>query len=208
MADNFGISTGSDATISADDVGSGVLVQLVKLDLGAPGATAQAQQPDATLAGLPVVPRYKRLRIAQTPTISNGAIYAAKDAVGGIMTFANAARASGGSGVIRAAALIDKGQQVGHTTDLVLFDQTIAGTVTDNNAFDPDDATLANLIGYVTFTATTGFRDFNDNAVAFAQCEIPYVCAATSLFGALVARGTPTYTSTSDLTVVLTVDLD
>lgn len=207
MADNFGITTGANATVRADDVG-GILYQIVKLDIGGDGATTAVTAGGTSSDAIPVNPRYKRSRLSVTPTISNAAIYAAKDAVGGIMTFSSAARSSGGSGVIRAATLIDKGQQVGHTTDLVLFDQTIAGTVTDNAAFDPTDADLANLIGYVTFTATTGFRDFNDNAVAQVACEIPYVCNATSLFGALVARGTPTYTSTSDLIVVLTVDLD
>lgn len=205
MADNFGITTGSDATISADDVG-GVLFQNVKLDIGAGGATTPVVAGGTSSDAIPVVPRYKRSRLSVTPTISTS-IYAAKDAVGGIMTFANAARSSAGSGVIRAVTVIDKGQQMA-ALDLVLFDQTIAGTVTDNNPFDPDDATLANTIGWVAIAATTGYKDFNDNSVAFAQCEIPYVCAATSLFGALVARGTPTFTSTSDLVVVLTVDLD
>lgn len=123
------------------------------------------------------------------------------------MTFTSAARASGGSGVIRCVTVIDKDQEMA-ALDLVLFDQTIAGTVTDNNPFDPDDATLANVIGWVAIAATTDYKDFNDNAVAFKQVEIPYVCNATSLFGALVARGTPTYTATTDITVVLTCDLD
>lgn len=205
MADNF---TSGSSTFRADDVGSGVLVQVTKLDLGGDGAQIPAIANDTLLAALPVTPRYKRLRISATPTISNASIYAAKDAVGGIMTFASAARASGGTGVLRGVTVIDKGQQITHALDLLLFDQTVAGTVTDNAAFDPDDATLANLVYAGSIVATTGWKDFNDNAVAQVSCEVPYVCAATSLFGVLVARGTPTYTSTTDLTVVLSCDLD
>ena len=206
MADNILVTSSGATTLRADDVGS-VFYQVVKLDGGGDGATIPITAPDSTLAGLPVVPRTKRLRISATPTISNAAIYAAKDAVGGIMTFSSAARATGGTGVIRAVTVKDLGQQMA-ALDLVLFDQTVAGTVTDNNAFDPADADLANVIGYVSIAATTGYKDFNDNSVAFAECEIPYVCNATSLFGVLVARGTPTYTSTADLTVILTCDLD
>lgn len=206
MSDNFGITTGVSATVRADDVG-GILYQIVKLDGGGDGATIPITAPDATLAGIPVVTRVKRSRLSVTPVISAAAVYAAKDAVGGIMTFSSAARASGGSGVIRQVAVIDKDQELAGL-DLLLFDQTVAGTVTDNSAFDPDDATLANLIGAVSITATTGYKDFNDNAVATVACEIPYVCAATSLFGVLVSRGTPTYTGVSDIVVILSCDLD
>lgn len=206
MADNLSVTPGAGATLRADDVG-GILYQFVKLDIGGDGVTVPVTTGGTSSDAIPTNPRYYRKRISVTPTISNAAIYAAKDAVGGIMTFANAARSSAGSGVIRAVTVKDLGQQMA-ALDLILFDQTIGGTVTDNAAFDPLDADLANVIGWVSIAATTGYKDFNDNSVAFAQCEIPYVCNGTSLFGALVARGTPTYTSTADLTVVLTCDLD
>ena len=206
MADNFGFTEGSGKTIRSDDV-SGIQYQVVKLDLGGDGVSIAATANDSTLAGLPVTPRYKRSRLSVTPTISAAAIYASGDAVGGIMTFSNAARATGGSGVIRGVTVIDKDSELA-ALELVLFDQTIAGTVTDNSAFDPTDADLANVIGWVKIVATTGYLAFADNSAAFVQAEIPYVCNGTSLFGALVTRGTPTYTATTDLTVILTVELD
>lgn len=185
----------------------GIHYQVVKLDIGGDGATVPVAAGGTSSDAIPVSPRYKRSRLSVTPTVSAGAIYASGDAVGGIMTFSNAARSSGGSGVIRGVTVVDKDQELA-ALELVLFDQTIAGTVTDNAAFDPTDADLANLIGWLKVTATTGYLSFADNSAAFVQCEIPYVCNATSLFGALVTRGTPTYTATSDISVILTCDLD
>lgn len=204
MADNVAITAGSGTSVATDDVG-GVHYQRFKLDVGGNGATIPLEG-DSTLAALPTNPRFKRVRVAVTPTISTS-IYAAKDAVGGIMSFTSAVRASGGSGLLRQVTILDKGQQMAGL-DLVLFTATIAGTVTDNAAFDPTDADLANIVGHVTFTATTDYKDFNDNSVSSKTVEIPFLCAATTLFGALVARGTPTYVSTSDLTVTLTIDQD
>jgi hypothetical protein len=208
MADNFGITTGSDKTFRSDDV-AGIHYQVVKADVGGDGATIPLVG-DSILAAMPVVPRLKRVRVAATPTISSGSIYAAGDTVGAVLTFSSAVRVSGGTGVIRQAVISDKGKQDA-TLFLVLFSQTVAGTATDNNPFDPDDADLLNILGSVP---VSDYADFADNSVgvvgSFDQgvLAIPIVCAATSLFGVLVNQDTPTYTSTSDLTVTLTIDQD
>lgn len=180
MADNVAITAGAGTSVSTNDE-SGAHVQRVHSTL-------------------------ETVRISATPTISAAGIYAAKDAIGGILTFANAARWSGGTGTIQAVTLVDKDQELANI-DLVLFDQTIAGTVTDNAAFDPTDADLSNVQGWVAIGSGM-YADFSDNSVAHVPVNIPYRCAATSLFGALVSRGTPTYTATSDIVVILTVAQD
>lgn len=206
MADNFAYTDGSGKTFRSDDV-AGIHYQVVKLDGGGDGATIPIIAPDATLAAIPVVPRVKRSRLAVTPTVSSGAVYAAKDNVGGIMTFTSAARASGGSGVVRQVTIADKGQQMA-ALDLVLFSATVAGTATDNATFAPSDADLANLLAVVQIGGMADYQDYSTNSAFSRSVELPYVCAATSLFGVLVARGTPTYTSTTDIVVTLTCDLD
>lgn len=205
MADNVAITAGSGTSIRTDDVG-GVQYPVNKLDGGADGTTVPITA-DTTIAGLPVEARHRRVRVAVTPTISSGAIYAAKDAVGGIMSFASAVRATAGTGLLRHVAVVDKGQQMAGL-DLVLFSATIAGTVTDNAVFAPTDADGTNFLGRVQITATTDYADFSTNSMCGKTVEIPIACAATTLFGALVARGTPTYTSTTDLVVTLTIDQD
>lgn len=144
----------------------------------------------------------KQTRISVTPTVSTSPAYTAKDAVGGIMTFANAVGVSGGTGILQAVTIVDLSQQM-PALDLVLFDRTIAGTVTDNAAFDPTDADLANVIGVVPIST---WADFNDNSVAVRTgLGLAFKSNATSIFGALVTRSTPTFVGTSDIIVILEI---
>lgn len=138
--------------------------------------------------------------VAVTPTITGGA-YSAKDAVGGLLTFANAARVSGGSGVVHAVTIIDNDSEAAELV-LVLFDQTFTATA-DNAPFDPSDADLANCIGKITISSTD-YQAFNDNAVAQVRnVGLPFKLTGTSLFGQLMCTGGPTYTAVSDLTIKL-----
>lgn len=147
--------------------------------------------------------RPKVTRIAVMPPVSNAAVYAAKDAVGGLLTFANAVRASGGSGMIEKVVVVDKGQQAAWL-DLVLFRATFTAP-SDNAIFAPTDAELLDCEGVVPIF-TGDYADFSSNAVATKNAVgLEFSLAGTSLFGVLVARGTPTYTSTTDLVVTLTI---
>ena len=147
-----------------------------------------------------------RIEITQTPTITAGA-YTAGDAVGGLLTFADAVRTNGGGGIVSKVVIIDDAAQLA-PLDLVLFNQTFTATA-DNAAFDPTDADLQNCIGYIDIAATD-YANFNDNAVAAksAGLRMPYpiILSGTSLFGQLVVRGAPTYAATDDLTIKLTIE--
>jgi len=152
------------------------------------------------------VPTVSPIRIVQTPTISTG-IYAAGDALGGLLTFANAVLATGGSGVITKVVIIDYDQELA-PIDLVLFNQTFTNTA-DNAPFDPSDADLANCIGYIDIAATD-YSDFTDNSVAAKtsglRMPFPITLVGTSLFGQMVVRSAPTYTATTDISVRLTIE--
>lgn len=199
MADNPTVDNGAltDYTVAADDVGSGVLEQYIKLSVGADNASAHLVDQAVPTVLLPVSGGVVK-RISVTPTISTG-IYAAKDALGGLLTFSNAARASGGSIIIDAATLIDKDQEM-VVTDLILFDQTFTAS-TDNNIFAPSDADLANVIGAIQFNT---YQDFSTNAIS-SRSGLGLACKlnGTDLYGQLVTRATPTYTATSDIVVIL-----
>ena len=148
--------------------------------------------------------------ISATPEITAGA-YSAGDAVGGLLTFTSALirnNNNGGknSGKIESAVLIDNAKQDADI-ELWLFDSTFPATG-DNDAFAPSDADLLKLIGVIPFTT---YYDGSTNSVApVADVGIRVVVAAdaTSLFGQLVTRGTPTYASTSDITVRLGLQQD
>lgn len=189
--------------------GNEVDFQAAKVALGEDGTFTALQGGRDTGSGVGaayVDPRPKVTRIQVTPTVTATA-YEAKDAIGGLLTFANAARTSGGSIHIESAAVSDKAAQLAGMT-LVLYKASITAP-TDEAAFDPTDTENLDFVGAIHFTAgaapTGDWEDFNDNAVAFVSCAITATLDGTSLYGVLVARGTPTFASTSDISVTLTI---
>ena len=135
--------------------------------------------------------------ISQTPTITGGA-YSANDAVGGLLTFANAARVSGGGGFITNIQIIDDSGQKPNL-ELWLFKVTFTA-MTDNAAWAPSEADLENWVG--TFSTNDGTWR---NAGTPEACDIEkikrYDLTGTSLFGQLVDRTGATFVATDDLTV-------
>lgn len=199
MADNVTLpATGTGTAtpvIAADDVSS-VFYQRVKLDAGGDGATLPIVDEAVPSVLLPI--GGKVIRGSQTPTVTNGA-YGIGDAMGGLLTFSNAARASGGSIIIEAATLVDL-SKTDPLVDLVLFDRTFTNTA-DNAPFDPSDSDILNIIGVIQFNI---YADFNDNSAAYRTgLGLAAKLNGTDLFGQLVTRSAVTLTSTSDITVIL-----
>lgn len=95
--------------------------------------------------------------------------------------------------------------------DLLLFHANPGSTTfTLSTAFDLADADLANLI---TVVPVTSYATFADNGLVYANdlaTAIPmdHTAASMSLYACLVARGTPTFTTASDLVVQLTFSSD
>ena len=206
MADGVAVTAGAGTTIATDDLtGDGTVgghVQLVKLLDGTDGGNTRV--PATANKGLAVEPRAKVSRIAVAPVVSAAAIYAAKDAIGARLDFANASRVAGGTGLVLSAVLADRAQQRA-AIDLVLFRSAITAP-TDNAVFDPTDAELLDAVGFVSFLPGD-YVDFNDNSFAYrGNLALPFdTGAGTTLYGALVARGTPTYAATTDVQVALSI---
>ncbi len=135
--------------------------------------------------------------ITQTPTITAGA-YIAGDNVGGLLTFADAARLAGAGGVIKDMLIIDDAG-VSVELELWLFDQ-IFTAIADNAAWAPTEADLENLITVIT-TADIDYFAAGNHAVVPVEVARRYDCIGVDLFGQLVTRETPTYDATDDLTV-------
>jgi len=146
--------------------------------------------------------------VAATPVLTAGTAYTAKDAVGGKLTFANVIPSDGLSGILQAVTVIDKDSEAAELM-LVLFNQDFTAS-TNEAAFDPSDADLANVIAKVTIAASD-YTAFNDNSVAQVRnLGLPFTLAGTttSISGQMMCTGTPTYTATSDLIVKLHIMLD
>lgn len=138
-----------------------------------------------------------------TPTIETDA-YVAGDLIGTKLSFANAVRGVGGgsneTGLLQSVIITDLAKQSANL-DVVFFDTNPSNTTfTDNAAFDPHDTDLLTIIVVV---AVTDWKDFNDNSIGQTlNLAIPFDLGGdTTLYAAIVSRGTPTYASTSDLTV-------
>lgn len=143
-------------------------------------------------------------RITVQPVVSTTPAYTAKDAVGGKLTFTNAARTSGGSITIQTAVIIDRSQQM-PVLELVLFDRDFTAS-NDNAAFDPTDADLAYCVGVIKIS---DYSDFNDNAVAVRTgIGLTAKLEGTDLYGQLVTRSAPTFVATTDIVVALTIVRD
>jgi len=134
--------------------------------------------------------------IALTPTVTAG-VYVAGDAVGGLLTFANAARATDGGGVIKDIIIVDDAGQDAQL-ELWLFDQTFVAMV-DNAPWAPAEADLENLIAILS-VAASDYKAAGTPSAAAVEVSQRYDCVGTSLFGQLVTRGTPTYVATDDVT--------
>jgi hypothetical protein len=119
------------------------------------------------------------------------------------MDFTTVNAYSGAPIVIESAILTDKGDQ-NAIMSLLLFDRTFTADA-DNAVFDPEDADLPNIVGLITWVAAD-YGNWTDNAAAFKHnLNMVVLPNGTSLFGQLYTGGTPTYTSTTDLSVILTI---
>jgi hypothetical protein len=196
MADNVAITAGTGTSIATDDV-SNVHFQKVKLDVGGDGASVAALGDAA--GRLLVRPAPSTVRIQITPTIDT-AIFASGDCIGGLQDIANAARVSGGSGIIQSILVLDKTQAQRAAIDILFFDRSV--TVAGNNAaVAMSDADMAYCLGIVQIGPyNTAFPGTPLNSIStLLNVGLPFVLNGTSLYAQAVVRATPTYTASTDL---------
>ena len=222
MADNVAITAGAGTNIAADDISS-VWFQRMKLALGPDGthtADAAGRVVSGTSGALYVEARPRIARFQITPVIDTG-IYASGDCLGPLQTVSNVALYTGGSAVLRSITIVDKTQAQRAAIDVAFFTQTVT-TAANNSPFTISDADALHFLGVIplgTGLYNTAWPGTPTNSVltypnptitatynAGASLDFPLVLAGTDLFMQLIVRGTPTYTSTSDIVISLTVE--
>ncbi len=176
----------------------------IRRDTRASGASADG---DRAIAGfnaqgdLYVNSAQTRAVVSASPTCDTSA-YADGDLIGGKLSFSNASRFSAGSALLQNALLVDKAAQSANI-DLILFDADPTGTTfTDQSAFDVADADLDKIVAVIRFGSYGDWVTFADNGIAqyTPPGGVPIkLTTGTTLYGALVSRGTPTFASSSDL---------
>lgn len=142
-----------------------------------------------------------------TPTISTSA-YAAGDVVGAPLEIVGAAQNTKGLAILRTAVVLDKSNQK-VALDILFFDQDPGSVGADNAALTLSSTQLDMLVGrlsvaagdYTTLTAAT-----NAEATKLLELMLPTKAKSTSLWVLVVSRGTPTYATTSSLSLKLIME--
>lgn len=149
----------------------------------------------------------RRLLVSTTPTITASSAYTSGDVVGGLLTFTPSFNNLPGTGEVRQAIISDNDKQ-GKPMTLYLF-QNSAGLTdfADKTNFAPTASDLRLCIGIIPINNQVAF---SVTGFTYAQnFAVPVQSADTlGLFGYLVVSGTPTYTTTSSLTIQLSVIQD
>jgi len=138
--------------------------------------------------------------ILLTPTLVAAAAYTAGDYVGPTGTSgipaSPASNVANGGGTLQSLLLVDTNNQ-GVPMDIYFFTDAAWASPADNAPWSINDASAAACCGMVSVNAyrpysATGLFGF----ATFPYGAIPYKCAGTTIYLALVTRGGPTYTPT------------
>jgi len=145
--------------------------------------------------------------VSSSPTVDT-AIYASGDLIGGKLTFAGALRASTRSGYITSVTVFDQSAQAQDLEVVIFGDNPTATTFTDQAALDIADADVLLIEDAVSLGSATRFA-WADNGIKFVgSLSLPVVGTGTSIYGALVSRGTPTFAAGTDIRVQICVSQD
>lgn len=147
--------------------------------------------------------------VTVTQTVTSGSAYASGNAIGGVMTFAGLA--DRGFSTIMSLTVVDKSSQ-NAACDLFLFNQLPTGTVTDKTAVALSTADLLNCVAVVPI-ATTDYASGGTNGSVAAKVGKANLfigvggSSDNNVYGVLVSRGTPTFTSTSAIAVSIAAEV-
>lgn len=145
--------------------------------------------------------------IRTTPTVTAGA-YTAGDIIGGEQTLANAARISGGGGILTGVTFIaeddDADGWAAEDIEILIFESDPGGTYTDNNALDGSaltDADAALVLGTVLLDTKVDLG--NVSMLKSTNVNLAYLCSGgTSLYAVAVNRGGKTPEATDAINIV------
>ena len=130
--------------------------------------------------------------VTNTPMLSVGGAATTGDYVGPSTTpefFANAVRVSNGTGTIKSITITDKLTTAAVDMELWLFSATFTAP-TDNAAWDISDADRLKFLGVIELDSARWYSDASGKVFTDDRLGLVIKPAATSLYFALVARGT------------------
>lgn len=143
--------------------------------------------------------------VTSTPVLSVAGAYASGDYIGTTTTpqaFANAVRSSGSKGIIKSMTMSDKVTTAAVAMELWVFSATFVAP-TDNAAWAITDAENLTCLGVIPIPAAKWYATSNNKKFTDDTLSIVISPAVTSLFYALVARGTTPTWANGDLEISL-----
>lgn len=154
------------------------------------------------------------LTVTAAPVVDT-AINASGDTLGGLLTFTGAIFASNGLAKLKAVRITDTSKQSANV-DLLLFSANPTGSTFTTNAATaivaadlPKIVTCINITTHSAFSATGLSYARGLDEKIFSATPVSGVGQMTfTLYGALIARATPTYAATSALNVYLDIEQD
>lgn len=187
MADSdIQITAGSGTKVDTRTVGTGADEHRQVIVIGDPTTAANVSSVDSN-GSLGTLRRadLQRISVASAGLTTATTTYTAGDQVGTLFTISNAARFTGGGGIITGITVIDASDVIG-PLDLVIFDSsvTLAG---DNAVFAISDADALDVVAVVQLI---GGIDIGNNRIAQAvNLAVPYICnGGTSLYASIITR--------------------
>jgi hypothetical protein len=143
--------------------------------------------------------------VSSTVTMTVAGAYSANDYMGTTTTpqaFPNAVRQPLGTGIIKSIFISDKITTANAAMELWLFSSTFVAP-TDNAAWAISDTEALTVLGVIPISTSGWYASSNNQVYYDGTQSLVIKTADTSLYYALVARGTtPAFTS-SDLTISL-----
>lgn len=212
MADNLSVTAGSGTTISADDIGAGVLVQRVKATWGPDGTANDTDT--ASGKALPIQIRNStgtEIATSSAPARVSGVVvqmsvtlttdtsaYANGDIIADTQQV-DAALRTDGTGTIRAIQVFDTDDQTPYSFTIYAH-QTSTSLGTENSGITITDANAAaGIIGAVNFAPGDAQDIINGRMYYRSGLDIPVkaVSGTDDIYVSMVCiTGTPTHTAT------------
>jgi len=191
------------ATISVKD-GSGNFVTVPVLPLGQTSAAGSVSVvPASDVGGISSV--------TVSPAITSIIPYVTGNQVGGLMTFSSAVNSITYSGVIDSIVIKSKSIQTSGFNLYLFKTNPTSSTWTDKITPAINASDIPYLIGVYSFDATDdsglGTITLYQSSSTLGNGNSPKAIVLTSsnLYGVLVATGTPTFNSTSDISVTVNI---
>jgi|GEM_PF-2525047 len=207
---NPATTTGGPTIYTETDAATGFQMQGVKVLTGAKdvnGGPVSATNPFPVQlqSGASIVGSVlgRTSKVAVTPTVTATAAYTAGNEVGGLMTFASIFDAQQ-SGILQSVRIRCKSVQTAGFKLYLFTANPTNSTWTDKSTPAINAADIPAVVGpFNLVTADSGLG--TETTYELDGIGAAILSSTTSLYGVLVTIGTPTFASTSDVTVELTV---